>query len=122
MAFFTAASAFFLQPLGGLRSPSTSWSLYSTSCAFLIWTMLFWSVDIRGWKKGLGPLRTIGKNSLLLYQLSRYWIFLYWLAGLTFYDKLGENTASGIVRAMAYTVFLGVITVMASKKRVLLRV
>jgi len=54
--------------------------------------------------------------------MSRYWIFIYWLTGLTFYETLGQNTALGIARAVAYTVFLGALTVIATKRRVLLKV
>ncbi|MHB9028480.1 MAG: DUF5009 domain-containing protein [Candidatus Latescibacterota bacterium] len=122
LALFTGLAAFLLQPVGGLRSPSASWSLYATSCGFVIWALFYWSIDIRGWKKGWNPVRLIGQNSLFLYQMSRYWIFIYWLAGLTFYETLGQNTAVGITRAILYTAFLGAITVWATKKRVLLRV
>ncbi len=121
-SLFTFLAAYLLQPIGGLHSPSTSWSLYSTSCAFALWALLYWSIDIKGWKKGLDPIRTIGQNCLFLYQMSRYWIFIYWLAGLSFYETLGQNTALGIVRAILYITFLGAITVMATKKRIMLRV
>jgi heparan-alpha-glucosaminide N-acetyltransferase len=122
MGLFSGIAAFLTQPIGGLHSPSTSWSLSATGFAFIIWALLYWCIDVRGWKKGLDPLRTIGQNSLFLYQMSRYWIFIYWLTGLSFYETLGENTAIGITRAILYTVFLGAITVIATKKRVLLRV
>ncbi len=123
LALFTGMAAFLLQPLGGLHSPSTSWSLYATSSAFAIWALLYWCIDIQGWwKKALDPIRTIGQNCLFLYQMSRYWIFIYWLAGLTFYETLGQNTAVGITRAILYTVFLGAITVWATKRRILLKV
>ena len=122
LAIFTGIAALFLRPVGGLHSPSTSWSLCATSCASILWVLLYWCTDLRGWKKGFGHIQTIGTNCLLLYQLSRYWIFIYWLSGLTFYDSLGENTATGIMRAMVYTLFLGTITVISTKKRILLRV
>ncbi len=121
-ALFTFIAATLLQTIGGLHSPSTSWSLYSTSSAFAIWAVLYWSIDIRGWKKGGGPLRDIGRNCLLLYQMSRYWIFIYWLSGLSFYEILGQNTAVGIARAILYTAFLGTITVIATRKRIMLKV
>ena len=54
LALFTYIAAFLLQPIGGLHSPYTSWSLYSTSAAFAIWAALYWCIDIRGWKKGTG--------------------------------------------------------------------
>ena len=122
LAFFTGTASIFLRPIGGLHLPSTSWSLFSTSCAVVIWVLLYWCIDIRGWSTGLGHIRTIGKNSLLFYQLTRYWVWLYWLTGLTFYDTLAENTAIGIIRAIVYTLFISVITVFVAKKRVRLRV
>ena len=122
LALCTGIASFFLRPLGGLHLPSTSWSLFSTSSAALIWTLLYWSIDIRGWKRGLGHIRAIGQNALLLYQFSRYWIWLYWLTGLTFYDTLAGNTYTGIARALVYVLFLGTITVLLSKKKIRLRV
>jgi len=122
MAAFAGLAAFLLQPVGGLHLPSTSWSLYSTSCGFVIWTLLYWCIDVKGWKKGWGPIRTVGQNCLFLYQMSRYWIFVYWLSGLIFYEALGADTATGIIRAIVYTAFLGTLTVIATKKRVYLRV
>jgi hypothetical protein len=83
---------------------------------------LYWTVDIRGWNNGLGYIRIIGRNSLLLYQFSRYWIWLYWLTGLTFYDTLAGNTFTRIGRALVYVFFLGTITVLLSNRRFRLRV
>lgn len=123
LALFTGIAAYLLQPVGGLSNPSTSWSLFSTSAGFAIWALLYWSIDIRGWKTGLNPFRLIGQNCLFLYQMSRYWIFIYWLSGLTFYETLGQHsTAVGITRALLYVAFLGTITVIATKKRVMMRV
>ncbi|MBT4482149.1 MAG: DUF5009 domain-containing protein [Candidatus Latescibacteria bacterium] len=122
LSLFAFIAAMLLRPVSGIHSPATGWSLCATSCGSALWTVLYWCVDVRGWKTGLGHICTVGKNSLLIYQLSRYFIFLYWLAGLTFYETLGENFATGITRAIAYTIFLGTITVIATKKRILLRV
>ena len=122
MAAFAGLAAFLLQPVGGLHLPSTSWSLSCTSFGFVIWALLYWCIDVMEWKKGWGPVRTVGQNCLFLYQMSRYWIFIYWLTGLTFYEALGADTATGIIRAIIYTAFLGTITVIATKKRILLRV
>lgn len=122
LALFTFTAAIFLRPIGGLHLPSTSWSLCCTGIALVLWTLFYWCTDVRGWTAGLNHVRIIGKNTLLLYQLARYGIFLYWLSGLTFYDSLAENTTTGIMRAAVYTFVLGAITVFATKKRVLLRV
>ena len=122
LSLFTFIAAMFLRPVGGLRMPATSGSLCATCFGSLLWVLLYWCVDVRGWQTGLGHIRTVGKNSLLIYQLSRYWIFIYWLLGLSFYETLGGNFATGLARAIGYTVFLGAITVLLTKKRVLLRV
>ena len=121
-AALTGLAAFLLQPVGGLHAPSTSWSLFSTSAAFAVWALLYWTIDVKGWKQGSGPIRTVGQNCLFLYQMSRYWIFIYWLSGLTFYEALGAKTALGITRAVLYTAFLGALTVLVTKRRVFLRV
>ncbi len=122
MAAFAWIAAVLLQRVNGLHLPSTSWSFYATCYASLIWVILYWLIDVRRWKRGLAPVRIVGQNCLFLYQMSRYWIFIYWLTGLTFYETLGQNTALGIARAVAYTVFLGALTVIATKRRVLLKV
>lgn len=122
LAVCAGLAAFLLQPIGGLHLPSTSWSLCATSCAFAFWALLYWSIDVKGQKKGWGPIRIVGQNCLFLYQMSRYCIFIYWLSGLTFYEALAANTAVGIIRAIVYTAFLGTIAVMATNRRVFLRV
>lgn len=122
MAVVTGLAAYLLEPIGGLRGTGTSWSLSATTFGLIIWSLLYWLIDVRGCKKGLYPIRAIGQNCLFLYQMSRYWIFIYWLTGLSFYETLGQNTATGITRAFVYTLFLGTITVIATKKRIMLRV
>ncbi len=122
LSLFTFIAAVFLRPVGGLHSPSTSWSLSATCFGSFLWVALYWCSDVRGWQTSMGYIRIIGQNSLLLYQMSRYWIFIYWLTGLRFYETLGEQLFTGLIRAGSYTVFLGVITVILTKKRILLRV
>lgn len=122
IGLFSLTASFLLRPLGGLHMPSTSWSFFSTGCASIVWTLLYWSIDIRGWSKGLGYIRIIGRNSLMLYQFSRFWIWLYWLTGLTFYDTLAQNTYTGITRALVYVLFLGAVTVLLSNRKIRLKV
>ncbi len=122
LGLFSLIATFLLRPLGGISRSTTSWSLFSTGCASLVWALLYWLIDLRGWSKGLEYIRVIGKNSLMLYQFSRFWIWLYWLTGLTFYDTLAQNTYTGISRALVYVLFLGFITVLLSNRKVRLRV
>lgn len=122
LALFSFIAAMLLRPVGGFHLPATSWSLCATCFGASLWALLYWLVDVKGRTTGLGYVRTVGQNTLLIYQLSRYCIFLYWFSGLSFYETLGNNTATGIARAFVYTLFLGTITVIATRKRVLLRV
>jgi len=41
---------------------------------------------------------------------------------MTFYDSLAENTSTGIARAAVYTFLIGAITVIATKKHIVLKV
>lgn len=100
---------------------STCWSLSATSIALAIWSLFYWVTDIKGFTTGLNPLRIVGQNSLLIYQFGRYGIFVYWLTGLTFYDKLA-TPGIGIARSLVYALVLATITYYATKKRVFLKV
>lgn len=101
---------------------STCWSLSATSIALALWALLYWITDIRGrLTTVLEPLRTVGQNSLLIYQLARYGILAYWLTGLTFYDRLA-TPGVGIARSLCYALLLAALTYALTKKRVFLKV
>jgi heparan-alpha-glucosaminide N-acetyltransferase len=61
VALFTGIAAILLQKVGGLRSPNSTWSLSATTAGFAIWALLYWCIDIKGWKRGLDSIRTIGR-------------------------------------------------------------
>lgn len=123
-ALAAAIGAVIAHPVGdlGYHMPSSSWSLSATAIALVAWAALYWLTDIKGFRTGLDPLRTVGQNSLLLFQLSRYGILCYWLTGLTFYDALAQPTAVGMARSFGYAILLAAITYFATKKRVFLKV
>lgn len=105
-----------------LHLPSTAWSLSATSIALVIWALLYWVTDVRGlFTRVLDPLRTVGQNSLMIYQFARYGILVYWLTGLTFYDRLA-TPGIGIVRSLCYALLLAALTYVLTKKRVFLKV
>ncbi|MCE5230747.1 DUF5009 domain-containing protein [bacterium] len=126
MAAAAAAAAFALRNIGaplGVHMPSNSWSLSATAIALAAWAALYWLTDVQGWfTRILDPLRVVGQNSLLIYQLARYMIFIYFLSGLTFYHKLATPTNVGIARSACYALLLAALTYYATKKRVFLKV
>ena len=122
LSLFTFVAAIFLRPLGGLHMPSASWSLCATCCGSSLWALLYWSVDVKGWRKGLDHIRLIGSNCLFIYHLSRYSVYLYYVTGLTFYETLEGNLTTGIVRALLKTLVLSAITLFATKRRYFLRI
>ena len=61
---------------------------------------------MRAWRRWASPLRGLGRNALLVDLLHPLMYSLLTLAGVGFYDRLGENAAVGIARALATATLL----------------
>jgi predicted acyltransferase len=126
MAVFTlllAISAYLLYGLYGIDkiAATPSWALYSASICVLIFLLIYWLMDIRNYRKAYDFFRPIAVNPLLAYLLHVMFIYVFKLIGIAeFYGELG-NGLLGIVRSIAYTAFIYVLTYFLTKAGVRLK-
>jgi predicted acyltransferase len=122
-ALLLAISAYLLYGLYGIDkiAATPSWALYSASICVLIFLLIYWLMDIRDYRKAYDFFRPIAVNPLLAYLLHVMFIYVFKLIGVSeFYGELG-NGLLGIVRSIAYTAFIYVLTYFLTKAGVRLK-
>jgi heparan-alpha-glucosaminide N-acetyltransferase len=87
------------------------WCLLSSAIFAWIWALLYWLIDVRGWKQWAVPLKSAGANALLAFILAPVFYTLFALldtvfGGMNFYADLGNNFATGLLRAIAFAMVL----------------
>jgi heparan-alpha-glucosaminide N-acetyltransferase len=87
------------------------WCLLSSAIFAWIWALLYWLIDVRGWKQWAVPLKSAGANALLAFILAPVFYTLFVLlgkvfGGMNFYADLGNNFATGLLRAIAFAMVL----------------
>lgn len=111
-----ALAGYFLRPLYGISKihATPSWILYSSAICCLLFTILYWLIDIKKikrWSVFLGPA---GKNPLLAYLLPLIAFALLSLFGITFLSDYFDEGIIGIVRSFIYSVaMLGLTSLLA---------
>jgi len=82
------------------------WCLLSSAWTCLAWTLVYWLVDVKGWR----PWRVVsmaGENALVAYLLPLFLLSVFALSaplfgGLNPYETLGRATSAGFVRAAVF--------------------
>ena len=98
-----------------------SWALFSTSICVLIFMLIYWLMDIRGYKKAYGFFKPVAANPLLAYLLHVMFIYVFRLIGMSnFYGEIG-NGFPGIIRSILYTTFIYLLTLGLTKAGIRLK-
>ncbi|MCE1188605.1 MAG: DUF5009 domain-containing protein [Ignavibacteria bacterium] len=104
-----------IPPYGINKNLATpAWVLLSSSICVLIFTFLYWLIDVHnneGWFLFLRPAAT---NPLLAYLLPVYVSLFFYFSGITFYRQLGYGI-TGIIRSLIFSFVLLGITHAAGK-------
>jgi hypothetical protein len=87
------------------------WCLLSSAIFAWIWALLYWLIDVRGWKRWAAPLKSAGANALLAFILApifytSFALLAEWFGGPDFYAMLGHTTWTGLLRATVYASLL----------------
>ena len=87
------------------------WCLLSSAIFAWIWALLYWLIDVRGWKRWAAPLKSAGANALLAFILAPIFYTLFALlakvfGGMNFYAELGNNFSVGLLRAIVFALVL----------------
>jgi len=111
-----------LSPIGISKIRATpTWSLYSIGAAVLIFGMLFWVCDVRGWTRWAFFVRSAGENTLTTYLLPDLWYFLSICLGLTFIDTHFVAGWPAVVKTFAFTFFMLAVSWVLTKSKVRLQ-
>ena len=98
-----------------------SWALFSTSICVLIFMLIYWLMDIRGYKKAYGFFKPVAASPLLAYLLHVMFIYVFRLIGMSnFYGEIG-NGFPGIIRSILYTTFIYLLTLGLTKAGIRLK-
>jgi predicted acyltransferase len=92
-------------PLGISKIRATpTWSLWSIGAAMLLFALIFWICDVKGWTAWAFLFRPAGSNTLLTYLLPDIWDFLLASLGITYLDTHLRFGAAGVWKTAAFTV------------------
>lgn len=71
LAVGLAGAAWLLDPLYGVSKPAgtPSWAYYSCAISAALWTLVYWIMDVRGFRAWARPLQPAGANPLTAYIL-----------------------------------------------------
>jgi predicted acyltransferase len=111
-AFLLFLSGYALYGLYGIDkiAATPSWALYSTLICILLFMLIYWLMDIRGYKSVNAFFKPIAVNPLLAYLLHVMFIYVFKLIGFSeLYGDMGDGVM-GIARSILYTAFIYLLT------------
>jgi predicted acyltransferase len=98
------AAGFFAIPLGISKIRATpTWSLYSIGAAMLMFTLLYWLCDIKGWTGWAFIVHPAGSNTLTTYLLPDLWYFLSVGLGWSFLDTHFPTGSPAVIKTVVFT-------------------
>ncbi|MCF7832347.1 MAG: DUF5009 domain-containing protein [Candidatus Marinimicrobia bacterium] len=123
-ALILTVAAYFLYGLYGIDkiAATPSWALYSTAICVLLFMLIYWLMDIKGYQGIYGFFKPVASNPLLAYLLHVMFIYVFRLIGFSsFYgNELGSGII-GLARSIVYTAFIYLITRLLTKAGVRLK-
>jgi heparan-alpha-glucosaminide N-acetyltransferase len=96
-----------LTPLGISKIRATpTWCLYCVGANTLLFTLLYWICDVRGWKRWARFARPAGENTLLTYLLPDFYYFIVTAMGITYFSTHANSGLAGVFRSIAFTAII----------------
>jgi predicted acyltransferase len=112
IAILMLAAGAICMPLGISKIRATpTWSLWSIGASMLLFTLLYWVCDIKGYTRWAFPVRSAGSNTLLTYLLPDLWYFCFAAVGITWLDTHINLGWPGVFKTFVFT---GVILALSS--------
>lgn len=83
------------------------WCLISSAITVWVWIVIYWLVDVKGWKRWAVIVRPAGSNALFAYILAPIFYILldllsYLFGGYNFYSEMGNIMILGILRGIIF--------------------
>ena len=118
MGFLTFATGWFLRPLGISKIRATpTWALWTVSACCVLFTALYWLCDVKKHTRWAWLVRTAGSNTLLTYLIPDVYYFLAGLTGTAWLLEHWNHGWPGIIRALAFTVAMLLLSHAATRAR-----
>ncbi len=101
-------AGYLLRPLYGISkiSATPTWCLYSSSICCFVFLLLYWLVDVRGFKKWAQFLKPAGENPLLAYILPEIFYALMAILGIQFIAQYLGTGVIGIARSLVFALLM----------------
>jgi predicted acyltransferase len=105
-------------PLGISKIRATpTWALWSIGASILLFTFLYWLCDLKGKTRWAMLLKPAGSNTLLTYLLPDLWYFLFAALGVTFLDTHITLGWPAVVKTLAFTIFILLLSSLLTRLR-----
>jgi len=113
---------FLLTPLGISKIRGTpTWCLYSIGASVLVFTLLYWICDVKGWKRWAAFTRPAGSNTLLTYLVPDLFYFVVAVIGSTWFETHWSYGLPGLVRALIFTAAMLAIAAVLTRLKIRLQ-
>lgn len=90
-----------------------AWCLYCSGIGVVLFLVIYWLADVRGWRSWAAPFKPAGANTLLTYLLPDLFYF-----GVAGYIALPHRGWPGIVRAFVFTGCILAVSAFLTKKKI----
>jgi len=119
-ALFLFLIGFLLYPLYGINKnmATPTWDLYCSGMCAIIFVLLYFIIDMKGYKKWTFVFSPTGSNPLLAYILPDIFYALLGLLNITFIEVYLSDGISGILRSIVITVLMVYLTSILTKKKI----
>lgn len=113
------AVGWLLMPFGLAKIGSTpSYTLYSSGICVVIFMVMYWIVDIRGYNRWAAFLNPAGSNPLLTYILPDIY---YATLGLSHGNFFGDEGLTGVLRAIIFSLFILAVSAVLTRFKIRLQ-
>ncbi len=122
LAVLCFAAGWFLRPLGISKIRATpTWALWSVAASCALFTALYFICDVKKRTGWAWLVRTAGSNTLLTYLLPDIYYFLAGLTGTAYLLDHWNAGPPGIIRAVAFTVGILLLSHVVTRARLRLQ-
>jgi heparan-alpha-glucosaminide N-acetyltransferase len=105
MGILSFAAGWCLRPCGISKIRATpTWALWTVAACCVLFTLLYWLCDVRKHTRWAWLVKTAGSNTLLTYLIPDVYYYLAGLTGTAWLLDHWNHGWPGVVRALAFTV------------------
>lgn len=108
---------YLIRPFYGISKDfaTPAWGLYSSAMSAVLFIILYWIVDLKGFNKWAGFLKPAGSNPLLAYILPSIFYSFLFLFNITFLAEYFGEGLPGILRSIVFSFLMLGITALLTR-------